>query len=103
MLTIELRESSKELRECCQGRRPREGSWSIPWGVRDARSSAVVLAAKIRNSAPTSCSSRVATDRDQAGRTDVATMVTPCVTDGQARPDRDGRTAQRETEAGVET
>ena len=108
VLTIGPRESSKELRECLAKGADRAIILVDPvWGVRDARSSAVVLAAKIKElGADVVFVGRVATDRDQASVGPMlATMLDfACVTDVvKLDLSASGGSAQRETEAGVET
>jgi len=108
VLTIGPRESSKELRECLAKGADRAMILVDPlWGARDPRSSAKVLAAKIQElGADVVFVGRVATDRDQASVGPMlATMLEfACVTDVvKLELTATNGTAQRETEAGVET
>jgi electron transfer flavoprotein beta subunit len=108
VLTIGPSESSKELRECLAKGADNAMILVDPaWHARDARSTAKVLADKIRElGADVVFCGRVATDRDQGS---VGAMLATylgfaCVTD-VVKLDlaATGGTAQRESEAGVET
>jgi electron transfer flavoprotein beta subunit len=108
VLTIGPRESSKELRECLAKGADRAMILVDPvWGARDARSSARVLATKIKElGADIVFVGRVATDRDQAsvGPMLATLLEFACVTDVvKLELTSAGGTAQRETEAGIET
>lgn len=108
VLTLGPREGSKELRECLAKGADRALNLVDPtWGERDARSSARILAATIRDlGADIVFVGRVATDRDQAsvGPLLASYLGFACVTDvvklDIAEPTC---SAQRETEAGIET
>ena len=108
VLTIGPSEASKELREClAKGADNAMILLDPSWHERDARSTARVLAAKIRElGADVVFVGRVATDRDQAsvGPLLAGYLDFACVTDVvQLELGATGGTAQRETEAGVET
>lgn len=108
VLSIGPSVASKELRECLAKGADKALILLDPeWGVRDARSTARVLAAKIRElGADVVFVGRVATDRDQAsvGPLLAAYLNFACVTDVvKLELGVNGGTAQRESEAGVET
>jgi electron transfer flavoprotein beta subunit len=108
VLTLGPANSSKELRECLAKGADRAVLLKDDnWGTRDARSTARILAAKIRElGADLVFTGRVATDRDQAA---VGPMLATfldfaCATDVVALElEAQAGTAKRETEAGVET
>jgi len=108
VLTLGPSEASKELREClAKGADKALILKDAGWSARDPRSSAKVLAAKLRElGAELVFTGRVATDRDNAA---VGPMIATylgwaCVTDVvslELSPDKGN--AKRETEAGIET
>jgi electron transfer flavoprotein beta subunit len=108
VLTLGPSECGKELREALAKGADKAVIVVDPqWNTRDARSTARILAAKIRKlGADVVFAGRVATDRDQSsvGPMLAAYLDMACVTDvvkldlGAA-----GGSAQRESEAGVET
>ncbi|MCC7015485.1 MAG: electron transfer flavoprotein subunit beta/FixA family protein [Planctomycetes bacterium] len=108
VLTIGPSECSKELREClAKGADKAVILTDANWASRDARSAARVLADKIKElGADVVFCGRVATDRDQGA---VGPMLSSylgaaCVTDVvKLDLGPTGGTAQRETEAGIET
>jgi electron transfer flavoprotein beta subunit len=108
VLTLGPGEASKELRECLAKGADKAAILSdADWMNRDARATARTLAAKIRElGADVVFAGRVATDRDQAS---VGPMLAEylgfaCVTDVvQLEIGAQSGTAQRETEAGIET
>jgi electron transfer flavoprotein beta subunit len=108
VITVGPSECSKELRECLAKGADKAMILLDPnWGERDARSTARVLAAKIRElGADVVFVGRVATDRDQAsvGAMLATYLEFACVTDVvKLDLTATGGTAQRETESGVET
>jgi electron transfer flavoprotein beta subunit len=108
VITIGPSESSKELREClAKGADKAAVLVDAGWQARDARSTAKVLAEKIKElGADLVFCGRVATDRDQGS---VGAMVATylgyaCVTDVvELELTATGGTAKRESEAGIET
>lgn len=108
VLTIGPSDATKELREClAKGADKAVILSDANWSIRDARSTAKVLADKIKElGADVVFCGRVATDRDQSavGPLLSSYLDFACVTDvikldlGAA-----GGTAQRESEAGIET
>jgi electron transfer flavoprotein beta subunit len=108
VLTLGPSESSKELREClAKGADKAAILTDAAWSSRDARSTAKALADKIKElGADVVFCGRVATDRDQSA---VGPMLSSylgwgCVTDVvKLELGANGGTAQRETEAGIET
>lgn len=108
VLTIGPSECGKELREALAKGADKAMILVDPaWNTRDARSTAKILAAKIKElGADVVFTGRVATDRDQSavGPMLAAYLGMACVTD-VVKLDlaADGGTAQRESEAGVET
>jgi electron transfer flavoprotein beta subunit len=108
VITVGTPECSKELRECLAKGADKALILLDPnWGSRDARATARALAAKIRElGADLVFTGRVATDRDQAsvGAMLATYLEFACVTDVvKLDITANGGTAQRETEAGVET
>ena len=108
VLTIGPTESSKDLRECLAKGADRAAILVDPaWHSRDARSTAKVLAATIAElGADVVFCGRVATDRDQnsVGTMLAAYLDCACVTDVvKLDLGANGGTAQRETEAGLES
>ena len=108
VLTLGPAEASKELREClAKGADKALILEDGAWGGRDPRSTAKILAERIRAlGAQVVFTGRVATDRDNAA---VGPMLATylgwaCVSDVVALElTADGGTAKRETEAGVES
>lgn len=108
VLTLGPKESSKELRECLAKGADKATILLDPtWNTRDARATAKILADKIKElGADVVFLGRVATDRDQSS---VGPMLATylgfaCVTDVvKLELGASACTAQRETEAGVET
>lgn len=108
VLTLGPSDCSKELREALAKGADKATILLDPsWAARDARSTAKALAAKIQElGADVVFCGRVATDRDQAS---VGTLLSSylgfaCVTDVvKLELTPTGGTAQRETEAGIES
>jgi electron transfer flavoprotein beta subunit len=108
VVTLGPSEASKELREClAKGADKAVILKDAQWSARDARSTAKVLAKKVRElGAQLVFTGRVATDRDNAA---VGPMLATyldfaCVTDVVSLElTAQGGKAKRETEAGVET
>ncbi|MBM3987374.1 MAG: electron transfer flavoprotein subunit beta/FixA family protein [Planctomycetes bacterium] len=108
VLTLGASDASKELREClAKGADHATILLDPAWAARDARSTAKALATRILElGAELVFCGRVATDRDQSA---VGTMLSSylgwsCVTDvTKLELTATGGTAERETEAGIET
>lgn len=108
VLTLGPSESGKELREALAKGADKAMILVDPnWNTRDARATAKILAAKIKElGADVVFTGRVATDRDQSavGPMLAAYLGMACVTDVvKLELAASGGSAQRESEAGVET